>query len=87
MFASIKRAFRKLDTAELDASIEAANAQHRRTRACARALRMDVSCGDGGQVVRRIATRMGNTLGRTLRELNQPVTEEDAEMQALLRRM
>lgn len=46
MFGRIARAFRPLDTTEVDAAIATAAKAHRDVHVRARALRMDVSCAD-----------------------------------------
>lgn len=55
MFATIRRAFRKMDTSEVDAAIAEAKAGHRGVQVRARALRRDVSCGDPVGAVRALA--------------------------------
>lgn len=87
MFGAIKRAFRPLDTSVVDAAICAAEAAHTRTRACARALRMDVSCGDASSAVARVVGRLGTGIERKLRELNRPIVGDDDDMQELLRKI
>lgn len=55
MFAAIRRAFRPLDTTEVDQAIQAAADGHRDVQVRARALRRDVSCGDPVAAVRAFA--------------------------------
>lgn len=62
MFAKLARVFRPLDTSEFDAAMSTATAQHRAVRVRARALRMDVSCGDPEEVLRRIGAAIVTNL-------------------------
>lgn len=62
MFATIRRAFRKMDTTEVDAAIAEAQAGHRGVQVRARALRRDVSCGDPIGAVRALAEPVLNAM-------------------------
>lgn len=69
MFARIARAFRPLDTSEVDAAIAAAQRGQRDVRVRARALRMDVSCGDATAAIAIATTRMRDSAGAMLRAI------------------
>lgn len=84
MFATIKRAFRKLDTSEADAAIALAARQHQEVRVRARALRMDVSCADPVAALGRIACAVQHHAGPVLRNLYPPPHGTPAEMQRAL---
>lgn len=62
MLGKFARIFRPLDTSEFDAAMSDATAQHRAVQVRARALRMDVSCGDPEEVLRRIGSAIVTNL-------------------------
>jgi hypothetical protein len=67
MFARIMQAFRPLDLTEADAAIDAAARSQKDVAVRARALRMDVSCGDPAAVMERFAARIMGSAGHMLR--------------------
>jgi hypothetical protein len=67
MFARIMQAFRPLDLTEADAAIDAAARSQKDVAVRARALRMDVSCGDPAAVMERFAARIMGGAGHILR--------------------
>lgn len=87
LFARITRAFRPLDTSELDADIAEAAAAHQQVRVRARALRMDVSCGDAAAAIGRVTVRSANQAGEFLRRLYVVDERTPDVMHQLLGRM
>lgn len=84
MFATLKRAFRKMDTSEVDAAIAHAGAAHQAVRVRARALRMDVGCGRPGEAIERITNAVRRNAGPVLRNLYSPPESTPADMQMML---
>lgn len=89
MFARIIQAFRPLDTSAADAAIAAAASTQREVAVRARALRMDVSCGDPTAVLERMAGRLIGSAGHMLRTVYEPTTQEPLppQMACLIRRL
>ncbi len=76
MFARIIQAFRPLDMTEAHAAIAAAQRSQKDVAIRARALRMDVSCGDPQAVIERVAARVMGSAGHMLRTVYEPTTHE-----------
>lgn len=76
MFARIARAFRPLDTSEVDAAIAQANAEHRAVSVRARALRMSISCDDPTGTISRMTASVANGAGYLLRQVHGAPTSE-----------
>lgn len=89
MFARIMQAFRPLDTTEADAAIAAANRSQKDVAVRARALRMDVSCGDPAEVIERMAARVLGSAGCILRSAYEPTTHDalPPQMACLVRKL
>jgi hypothetical protein len=70
--SNMRRAFSKLDTTEADAAIALAARSQRDVQVRARALRMDVSCGNPGDAIDRIAGNVMAKAGHMLRAIYHP---------------
>ena len=84
MIRRLVRLFRPLDTSAADAAIKEAEQSIHAVRVRARALRMDLSCGDPGEVIRRMAgdvrARSGAWLHRQFDAISrQPMPEDMIE--------
>lgn len=84
MLAKLKRAFSPLDTSEVDAAIERAEASHRGVYVRARALSMDVACGDAKEAVGRVVSRLGTSLTRRLQAMHHIDGDLPADMRSLV---
>jgi hypothetical protein len=84
MMQAIMRAFRPLDTSEADEAIAAAQRAHKDVQVRARALRMDVSCGDATAILKRkgeLIVQAGQTMLGRLYSVDEVVP---ADMMLLL---
>ena len=86
MFDRLMRVFRPLDTRAVDAAIAEAGAAQRDVRVRARALRMDVACGDPGPQVEAFVAQLRRGAGAVLRDIyHAPVAEQlPRDLQQLL---
>jgi hypothetical protein len=84
----LARVFRRLDTSEADAAIAQAADAQRAVQVRARALRMDIGCGDAGSAV-RLSQRVAHIAGDKLREMFGPPAEQPipADMQEMVSRI
>jgi hypothetical protein len=90
--ARLIRLFRPLDTSEAEAAIARLETSTKAVHVRARALRMDIGCGDPGEISEQIRMLTGNLVhrgGRVLREVFATPTREPlpAELQDLLDRL
>lgn len=83
MFDAIRRAFRPLDTTAADEAIAAAERGHRDVQVRARALRMDVGCGDPVEAIRRLTAPVDHR-GGFFSRLFCPADDTPADMKGLL---
>lgn len=89
MLHSITRPFRKLDTSAVEAALSDYEQSQRQVAVRARALRMDVTCGDVCETAKKVASILSSaahTTGRTLRHIWQQTVDEPLsdEMNQLL---
>lgn len=89
MIAKIMRAFRALDTSQVDAAIACAFAQHRGVQVRARALRRDVGCDGAVDAIGRLSGQVRSFAGNLLRDVFYEPTNEDVppDMTALVNRI
>ncbi len=88
MLSTIRRAFRPLDTSDVDTAIASARAAHRDVQVRARALRRDVSCGDPIAAIRQLAEPVLAALApQTPFDVFKADPNTPADMAALLRKI
>ncbi|HEV2079957.1 MAG TPA: hypothetical protein VGR19_08715 [Allosphingosinicella sp.] len=83
----VARVFRPLDTSAADEVLDRYAASQKQVAVHARALRMDINCGDICETLKAVKTLTSNVSKNammTLRELFHPVQETPADMQAML---
>ena len=90
--ARLVRLFRALDTSDADAALQRLETSTQAVHVRARALRMDIGCGDPGETADRIRELTGAVVhrgGKVLRDVfGAPIRERlPADMQDLLRRI
>ena len=88
----LKRLFRPLDTTEADAAIQRLATSTKAVHVRARALRMDIGCGDCGETADRVKALTGQIVsrfGKVLRDVNDEAVRGPlpADMQGLLDRI
>jgi hypothetical protein len=86
------RLFQSLDTRQADAALERLETSTKGVHVRARALRMDICCGDPGEIAEQIRILSGNAVhrgGRVLREIFGAPTREPlpADLQDLVNRL
>ena len=88
MMHMLARLFRPIDTSEADAAIAEAHQSIRDVAVRARALRMDIACGDPSPAIRRLTLQVYEGASHILRRAFPADAEPiPAEMRDLLDRM
>lgn len=87
--ACFKRLFAPLDTTDVDAKLDALEASVKAKSVRARALRMDISCGDPSAAIERMTGQVRTFAGQLLRDVfHHPVSEQvPPDMKALVDRI